>query len=191
MTIKEQHQKRRTIEPWKAGAILAAAGFFLPSAMTFTGPRPYVNITNYLWFLRIEPALSFSTVRLDSLLWNSVIYAVCMRLLFAYQIKRFYEGVTTGRRVIIAAFLAVSFEVVPFSIVLVSLTWYTGGRPLFSALPLPLLLLAAGALIVVFPREAPGAIWSPHEKKPERSSVLQKGRSDDSVDLEEGHDDAK
>ncbi len=160
----KQTPTTRQMSPKNVGLILVAASFLLPSSLSAIQRSSLsVSITNYLWYLRLLPFFYFEIYAINGLVLGIVVFVLSMRSLFALQMMRLYQGRSTGARVYIASLLAMSFEIVPFLGNVVSLFWYPENPYLFSPIPLPLLLLTAIIIVVVFPPDGRERLWIENE----------------------------
>ncbi|MFW9980263.1 MAG: hypothetical protein ACFFEJ_19435 [Candidatus Thorarchaeota archaeon] len=158
MQAKESpvEQKSSRIAPKNVGYTLALLSFILPSELSMMQRSNLsLSITNYIWYLRLEPYINFKVYSIETMAWGVVIFTLSMRLLFAFQVMRLYEGKTTGRTVYFSSLPAISVEMTSFLVNITALFWNPESPYLFSSIPLPFLLLIAILIIIVFsPGEA-------------------------------------
>ncbi|MBY8997819.1 MAG: hypothetical protein KGD60_08800 [Candidatus Thorarchaeota archaeon] len=127
--------------------------------ITSFGRDGQLSVTMYtlLWYWSIGPSGSIHFYLHDA--WAIVQYLpfVGFRFPFAYLMMRYYEGKTTGERLILAGILG---EVPPY---LVSFSLHVG--PFFSQIigPLPLHLLAGLILVKLRPPPTITSPWEVHE----------------------------
>ncbi len=145
------------------GLIMTIACFLFPAGIWIRVGD--IGIDNYIWNLELEPYFRFQVYPLGSLMWNIVLYVFTTRLIFANQVVRLYQGKTTGKRVYLVSFLAISLEVVLFLGNTLSLLWVPDYPYAFRPIPLPILLLTAMVLIVIFPPDATRRSWIEAEAK--------------------------
>jgi hypothetical protein len=156
-------EKQREINPLWIGLIMAIACFLFPEGIWIR--LGDIGIDNYIWNLELEPYFRFQVYPLESLMWNIVLYVFTTRLIFANQVVRLYRGKTTGKRVYLTSFLAISLELVLFLGNTLSLLWVPDYPYAFRPIPLPILLLTAIVLIMIFPPEAKERSWIESEAK--------------------------
>lgn len=156
-------KKPREIGSAWIGLIMTIACFLFPAGIWIRVGD--IGIDNYIWNLEIEPYFRFQVYPLGSLMWNIVLYVFTTRLIFANQVVRLYQGKTTGKRVYLTSFLAISLELVLFLGNTLSLLWVPDYPYAFRPIPLPILLLTAMVLIVIFPPDATRRSWIETEAK--------------------------
>jgi hypothetical protein len=160
---KDNDERHRSIGPTWIGAIMAIACFLFPEGVNMR--EDYIIFQNYIWKLQTDPFLYFQVSSLGSMAWGLVLYVFGSRLVFANQVMRLYQGKTTGKRVYLASFLAISLELFIFLGNSLSLLLVPDYPYAFSPLPLPILLLIATVLIMVFPPDAKERSWIESEPK--------------------------
>ena len=133
-------------------AIFAPAGLFLNS--TVSGLYS-VNVYSVVWFADYYVLFDSLEIILASPVdWFSFPFALFLRLLFVYQIKRYYDNKTTKNRVLLLGLLVECESV--FIGILVSLSYYY----LVIGIPIPLLLLSALYLMKHNPPEEDPQSWA-------------------------------
>ncbi len=158
-------QEPRRTAPENVGYILALSCFMLPSELSIMQRSSIsISITNYIWYLLIQPYVSFKVYSIETMALGIVLFTLSMRLLFAYQVMRLYQGKTSGSRTYLASLLAISLEATQFMTNVLATLWNPENHYIFSSIPLPFLILIALLIMLVFPPEADKS-WIEKESK--------------------------
>ena len=132
-------------------AILAPAGIFLTSTVSGLGS---VNVYSGTWIADYYVLSGNWNIILTSPAdWFSFPFALFLRLLFVYQIKRYYDNKTTMNRALLLGLLVECESV--FIGILVSLSYIY----LVLGIPIPLMLLIALYLMKYHPPEDDPQSW--------------------------------
>ncbi len=152
---KSSHQKMNYTSIYGIAifaAIFAPAGLFLNS--TVSGLYS-VNIYSVAWVATYYVLFDNWVIMLTSPVdWFSFPFALFLRFLFVYQIKRYYDNKTTMNRALLLGLLVECESV--FIGILVSLSYYY----LVIGIPIPLLLLSALYLMKRNPPEEDPQSWA-------------------------------
>jgi len=148
---------QRQLKSRYVGIILVLADFLLPAYFGLHLGRLYLS--NWFWYIQVIPVFSFEVYPIEALILLPLLYANCIRLLFAYQMMRLYEGRTSGKRVYLMALLAISLELLMFSGNMLSYVLIPNYHYAFTTIPTPLLPLSAFLLVLIFPPETGRISW--------------------------------
>jgi hypothetical protein len=127
-----------------AGTVMALVALLTPFMITVTRIADAVTVYASLWML--QRSGSYYDVFLGPMEWLAMSPFTLMRLIFVYQVFRYYRGKSTRRNTIILGVLVES------PIWLASLQSILPSWGLSVSIPLPIILCAGVLLVWTFPR---------------------------------------